>query len=276
MRPSERAPDQTRDSHAGNRRQPLRRGLVPGHLRPHQGAGHRQRRGGRPRPGCATRARAGSRPSTACCPAPPTARGRREAAQGKQSGRTQEIQRLIGRSLRAVVDMKALGERQIVLDCDVIQADGGARTAAITGAWVALRLAAATTCSKEGVIEDATRSATRCAAVSAAASSRTLPVLDLDYEEDTSRRGRRQFRADRQWRHRRDPGHRREARLHPRPSSPACSPWPRAASAGCTPCSARRSAGSEGHHLLLPPRWGKERRASIRKPRSPCCSSSRR
>ena len=68
-------------------------------------------------------------------------RGRREAAQGKQSGRTQEIQRLIGRSLRAVVDMKALGERQISVDCDVLQADGGTRTAAITGAWVALRLA---------------------------------------------------------------------------------------------------------------------------------------
>ena len=68
-------------------------------------------------------------------------RGRREAAQGKQSGRTQEIQRLVGRSLRAVIDMTALGERQITLDCDVIQADGGTRTAAITGAWVALKLA---------------------------------------------------------------------------------------------------------------------------------------
>src|SRR6478609_9488097 len=68
-------------------------------------------------------------------------RGSREAAKGKQSGRTQEIQRLIGRSLRAVVDLKALGERQITLDCDVIQADGGTRTASISGAWVALRLA---------------------------------------------------------------------------------------------------------------------------------------
>jgi ribonuclease PH len=65
-------------------------------------------------------------------------RGRREAAAGKQSGRTQEIQRLIGRSLRAVVDLKALGERQVLIDCDVVQADGGTRTAAITGAWVAL------------------------------------------------------------------------------------------------------------------------------------------
>ena len=67
----------------------------------------------------------------------------REAARGKQSGRTQEIQRLIGRSLRAVVDLKALGERQIRLDCDVIQADGGTRTASITGAYVALKIATA-------------------------------------------------------------------------------------------------------------------------------------
>ena len=68
-------------------------------------------------------------------------RGQREAAKGKQSGRTQEIQRLIGRSLRAVVDLTKLGERQIIVDCDVIQADGGTRTASISGAWVALRIA---------------------------------------------------------------------------------------------------------------------------------------
>src|ERR671916_1987758 len=70
-----------------------------------------------------------------------TERMRREAAQGRQGGRTLEIQRLIGRSLRAVTDLKTLGERQITVDCDVLQADGGTRTAAITGAWVALRLA---------------------------------------------------------------------------------------------------------------------------------------
>src|ERR1700760_340728 len=68
-------------------------------------------------------------------------RGRREAAQGKQSGRTQEIQRLIGRSLRTITDLTALGERQITIDCDVLQADGGTRTAAISGSWVALRIA---------------------------------------------------------------------------------------------------------------------------------------
>src|SRR6201747_88119 len=68
-------------------------------------------------------------------------RGDREAARGKQSGRTQEIQRLIGRSLRAVVNRKLMGERQIIVDCDVIQADGGTRTASISGGWVALRIA---------------------------------------------------------------------------------------------------------------------------------------
>ena len=68
-------------------------------------------------------------------------RGNREAAKGKQSGRTQEIQRLIGRSLRAVVDLPKLGERQVIVDCDVIQADGGTRTASISGGWVALRIA---------------------------------------------------------------------------------------------------------------------------------------
>jgi len=110
-------------------------------------------------------------------------RGRREAAQGKQSGRTQEIQRLIGRSLRAVVDMKALGERQISIDCDVIQADGGTRTAAITGAWVALRLATRYLLT-EGVIT-ADPILDQVAAVSCGIFNGT-PVLDLDYEEDSN------------------------------------------------------------------------------------------
>ncbi len=109
-------------------------------------------------------------------------RGRREAAQGKQSGRTQEIQRLIGRSLRAVVDMKALGERQISLDCDVIQADGGTRTAAITGAWVALRLAV-NYLLEEGVLKTDPIIG-QVAAVSCGVFKDT-PVLDLDYEEDS-------------------------------------------------------------------------------------------
>jgi ribonuclease PH len=110
-------------------------------------------------------------------------RGRREAALGKQSGRTQEIQRLIGRSLRAVVDLKALGERQISLDCDVIQADGGTRTAAITGAWVALRIAV-NYLIEEGVLKTDPILG-QVAAVSCGVFKDT-PVLDLDYEEDSS------------------------------------------------------------------------------------------
>jgi ribonuclease PH len=110
-------------------------------------------------------------------------RGRREAAQGKQSGRTQEIQRLIGRSLRAVVDLKALGERQISVDCDVLQADGGTRTASITGAWVALRLATRYLLN-EGVI-GADPILDHVAAISCGVFAGE-PVLDLDYEEDSN------------------------------------------------------------------------------------------
>jgi ribonuclease PH len=110
-------------------------------------------------------------------------RGRREAAVGKQSGRTQEIQRLIGRSLRAVVDLKALGERQVVLDCDVIQADGGTRTAAITGAWVAL--ASALQSLRDAGVMTVDPILDQVAAVSCGVCADT-PVLDLDYEEDSS------------------------------------------------------------------------------------------
>ncbi len=110
-------------------------------------------------------------------------RGAREAAKGKQSGRTQEIQRLIGRSLRAVVDLKKLGERQIVLDCDVIQADGGTRTASISGAWVALRIAVDKLLASKGLAEDPIE--TQVAAVSCGVFQGTA-VLDLDYDEDSS------------------------------------------------------------------------------------------
>ena len=107
----------------------------------------------------------------------------REAARGKQSGRTQEIQRLIGRSLRAVVDLEALGERQVRLDCDVIQADGGTRTASITGAYVALKLAMA------GLIRSGMLSADPVTGSIAAISCgiyKGTPVLDLDYAEDSN------------------------------------------------------------------------------------------
>ncbi|HEV7277821.1 MAG TPA: ribonuclease PH [Devosiaceae bacterium] len=108
-------------------------------------------------------------------------RMRREAAAGKQSGRTQEIQRLIGRSLRAVVDMKALGDNQITLDCDVIEADGGTRTAAITGAYVALADAIGWLKARELTKGEPLRDSV--AAVSCGI-YRGTPVLDLDYLED--------------------------------------------------------------------------------------------
>jgi ribonuclease PH len=111
-------------------------------------------------------------------------RMRREASSGKQSGRTQEIQRLIGRSLRAVVDMEALGERQISIDCDVIQADGGTRTAAITGAWIALHdclkwMEERNMLKTDRVLKD------HVAAISCGIFA-GQPVTDLDYLEDSA------------------------------------------------------------------------------------------
>ena len=108
---------------------------------------------------------------------------RREAAAGKQSGRTQEIQRLIGRALRAVVDLKALGERQITLDCDVLQADGGTRTAAITGAWIALHDCLGVMV-KRGLLS-ASPLLDHVAAISCGVHSGQA-VLDLDYAEDST------------------------------------------------------------------------------------------
>jgi ribonuclease PH len=110
-------------------------------------------------------------------------RSRREAAQGRQSGRTLEIQRLVGRSLRAVSDLSALGERQIVIDCDVLQADGGTRTASVTGGFVALSQCAAfmrqTGLIAKPLIKD------QVAAVSCGL-WRGAPLLDLDYDEDST------------------------------------------------------------------------------------------
>ncbi|BAJ81055.1 ribonuclease PH [Acidiphilium multivorum AIU301] len=110
-------------------------------------------------------------------------RGDREAARGKQSGRTQEIQRLIGRSLRAVVDRTALGEMTITLDCDVLNADGGTRCAAITGAWVALALAIRTLRKANVIATDPLIG--QVAAVSCGVFG-GVPVLDLDYAEDSN------------------------------------------------------------------------------------------
>ncbi len=110
-------------------------------------------------------------------------RSHREAARGRQSGRTQEIQRLIGRSLRAVTDLEAFGERQITVDCDVIQADGGTRTAAITGGYVALRLAFETLI--EAKVVTTLPLSAQVVAVSCGIFEGTA-VLDLDYDEDSS------------------------------------------------------------------------------------------
>ena len=113
-------------------------------------------------------------------------RGSREAARGKQSGRTQEIQRLIGRSLRSVTDLAALGENQITIDCDVLQADGGTRTAAITGGFVAMALACRYLVEEGVITENPVRK--HAAAVSVGLFQDT-PVLDLDYPEDSGGEG---------------------------------------------------------------------------------------
>ncbi|MFN3987832.1 MAG: ribonuclease PH [Rhodocyclaceae bacterium] len=110
-------------------------------------------------------------------------RSAREAAKGKQSGRTQEIQRLIGRSLRAVVDLQALGERQITIDCDVIQADGGTRTASITGACVAVRDALDKLVARGTLATHPMRDFVAAVSVGM---YEGMPVLDLDYDEDAN------------------------------------------------------------------------------------------
>ncbi|MEO1039010.1 MAG: ribonuclease PH [Pseudomonadota bacterium] len=108
-------------------------------------------------------------------------RTRREVNSGKPSGRTQEIQRLIGRSLRAVIDLKALGERQIIVDCDVLQADGGTRTASITGAWIALKLGCRYLVEEDVLKTDPVHG--QIAAISAGVVNGEAR-LDLEYEED--------------------------------------------------------------------------------------------
>src|SRR5579872_2394559 len=109
-------------------------------------------------------------------------RSAREAARGKQTGRTQEIQRLIGRSLRAVVDLRALGERSVTLDCDVLQADGGTRTASITGGYVALALACESLVKKRAIVASPLHGQFGAISVGIVGG---VPVLDLDYPEDS-------------------------------------------------------------------------------------------
>ena len=152
-------------------------------------------------------------------------RGDREAARGKQSGRTQEIQRLIGRSLRAVVDRAAMGEMTITLDCDVLNADGGTRCAAITGAWVALHLAFRHLVRSNVLNPDA---AGRASGGGVLRHRGGVPVLDLDYDEDSTAEADANFVLT-------DAGgivevqERRNARRSATPSFWSCWRWPGAA-----------------------------------------------
>ena len=199
----------------------------------------------------------------------------REAARGRQSGRTQEIQRLIGRSLRAVTELTPMGERQIVLDCDVLRADGGTRTAAITGAYVALHQAFAGLVAAGELPRLPLRepvAAVACGLVEGQARARSR------LRRGQRRRGRRQLRADRLGRDRRDPGHRRGAPLTAdqfvamhRLAGTAC--------ASCCACSARRSAWSpEGGPALqgTAPRPGEPQPRQARRAAGAACAPWRR
>ncbi len=142
----------------------------------------------------------------------------REAARGRQGGRTLEIQRLVGRSLRAVIDLAALGERQVRVDCDVIQADGGTRTASVTGGYVALALAVRKMLADKLIARNPLRGSVAAVSCGLVAG---MAVLDLDYLEDFDRPGRRQLRDDRRERAGRGAGHRRGRSVQPRPVRPA-------------------------------------------------------
>ncbi len=142
-------------------------------------------------------------------------RGDRESVRGKIGGRTHEISRLIGRSLRAVIDYKALGENTIVLDCDVLQADGGTRTAAITGAYVALADAVAWAQGKK-LIKASRQPLTGTVSAVSVGIVGGVPLLDLCYEEDVTRRDRHERRLHRRRPLRRGPGHRGGRTVRPR------------------------------------------------------------
>ena len=200
-------------------------GLVPRHASAAPGCCARRRSTRTCPAGCGARARAGSPPSTRCCPGSSPERIRREVKDGKPSGRTQEIQRLIGRSLRAVCDMRALGERQVIVDCDVLQADGGTRTASICGGYVALHDALHP--ARAGRHASPTHPLTAfCAAISVGIVD-GAPVLDLPYVEDARAEVDMNVVMTVAGRLRRGAGHRRGRALQPRASSTRCSAWPR-------------------------------------------------
>ena len=164
----------------------------------------------------------------------------REAARGKQSGRTMEIQRLIGRSLRAVTDMRALGERQIIVDCDVLQADGGTRTASICGGYLALHDALSRR--RAGAARSRAVRSPPTARRSASASSTARPVLDLPYVEDSTAEVDMNVVMTSDGPLRRGAGHRRGPRLQPRRAGRAARRWPRAGSPRSSPCRTSSSA----------------------------------
>ena len=164
-------------------------------------------------------------------------RSAREAARGKQGGRTLEIQRLIGRSLRAIVDLRALGERTVTLDCDVLQADGGTRTASITGAYVALADAMTTLVRRRALAASPLHG--QVAAVSVGI-VRGEPVVDLDYAEDSVGRDRHERRHEQRRRIRRSAGHGRRACVPPPRTRPAARPGGRTPASSSSPCSSRR------------------------------------
>ena len=160
-------------------------------------------------------------------------RMRREAAAGKQSGRTQEIQRLVGRSLRAVCDLSALGERQITIDCDVLQADGGTRTAAITGGFVALAQCVGFM-KKTGLMTDAGAQGSCRGDQLRHRQGRGGARSGL--RRRFHRRDRRQFRADRRGRAGGNSGHRRRRALQRRTAGGSCCAWRARASASWSSC----------------------------------------
>ena len=148
-------------------------------------------------------------------------RGDRESVKGRLGGRTQEISRLVGRSLRACVDTKALGENTIIIDCDVLQADGGTRTAAITGGYVALADAIAWLRGRKRCKGDPLVGSVAAVSVGIVDGQ---PRLDLCYEEDVGRADRHERGVHRGRQLRRDPGHRRAGAVRPGPARPAARP----------------------------------------------------
>jgi hypothetical protein len=197
-------------------------------------------------------------------------RSDREAARGKQSGRTQEIQRLIGRSLRSVFDLQALGERTLTLDCDVLQADGGTRTASITGAWVAAHDALGTLMARGAMAAAPARRGGRRLGGHVAGRAGSRPGLPGGFRL----RYRHECRDDRAGRLRRDPGHGRGGALRPSRRPMPCSNWPaRHRAAG--PRAACRTGQHSTRLRMNAPAWRDTRSRGSSWPRATCRQAAR-